>query len=160
MVQAVHAEHRAEIQAAVNSEIRRDLGVDVQVDDFVVTKGSVELLFVLTTSYAVIKNFNEYVETLAKAAENVRRLVHGVLRRLPPPNMQLRSWSDYEIGAGVERSRRQLTSGDGGGGPSGSYGPGLRGPLGAPSASALMLFVLAFNSLLVVALLVVVLVRT
>jgi hypothetical protein len=145
MVEAVHQKHRGELQAAVRNEIRRELGADVQVDDFLVTKGSIELLFVLTTTFTVIKNVNEYVEALAKASENVRRVVHGVLGRMPPAEMQLRSWSDFEVGAGVTRARR-------------SDDPDGRG-VGAPSASALMVYVLALNSLLVLVLLLVVLLR-
>jgi hypothetical protein len=148
MVEAVHLQNRGEIQAAVRNEIRRELGPDVQVDDFLVTKGSIELLFVLTTTLTVIKNVNEYVEALAKASENVRRVVHAVLARMPAAQMQLRSWSDFEVGAGVTRARRSQLDDAGG-----------RAVVPAPSANALIVYVLALNSLLVVTLLLVVLFR-
>ncbi len=62
------------LQAQFDATIKEAFGRDVVVDKYAVRRGSVEIVLVVTAVYKLVKDFNDIVDTIAKATENVRRV--------------------------------------------------------------------------------------
>lgn len=95
--------NRTALKADLATSIRKDLGLEVDIDDLIINPGSIEVIVIATTIYKVVKNFDDVMDTLQKAAENVRRIVKAFVDRVSNAE-QTRATATVEPGSGLLRA--------------------------------------------------------
>jgi hypothetical protein len=63
----------------VTIAVRKDLGDNLDLEEFTVGQGSIELILVVTAIYKFVKNLNESVENIQQATEHLRTIIRGLL---------------------------------------------------------------------------------
>jgi hypothetical protein len=71
------------MQNQLQGAIRENLGADVDLDEMLLRRGSVEMILIAATLYKIVKDSNDVLDTIQKTAERLRRIVKSFLDLLP-----------------------------------------------------------------------------